>query len=137
MERLQGHPEANTFSLLIVALLERGEAMTLAEVAARFEDAGVAQEEDALRSLKRCRPARDPVYRDGDRYGLDPHSDELDFWAFRLGLRPAKWALLDAGAAAPAPAPAPPRVPGLDEPITLHELEEALRNAWVYGWSSL
>jgi hypothetical protein len=31
------HRKANTFALLLVALLERGESMTLAEVATRFE----------------------------------------------------------------------------------------------------
>jgi hypothetical protein len=84
------HVEANTYALLIVALLERGGPMSLDEVAARFEDAGIATAADALTSLKRCRPARPPVYRDGDRYALDPYDDELDLWAFRLGLRPPR-----------------------------------------------
>jgi hypothetical protein len=34
--------QANVFALLLLALLEKGEPMTLAEVAARFEKAGVA-----------------------------------------------------------------------------------------------
>lgn len=62
--------------------------MTLAEVARRFGEAGVAPEAATLASLKRCRPARLPVYREGDRYALDPLDDELDLWLFRLGLRP-------------------------------------------------
>jgi hypothetical protein len=37
LERLKDHPSATTFSLLIVALLERGAPMTLVEVAERFE----------------------------------------------------------------------------------------------------
>lgn len=73
-----GHTDANTYALLITALLERGAPMTLSEVAERFEAAGVAHRDAALASLKRCRPARAPVYRDGDTYGLDPYDDELD-----------------------------------------------------------
>jgi hypothetical protein len=63
---VKDHTEANTYSLLIVALLEEGRPLSLAEVADRFEDAGIAPAPRALRSLKRCRPARAPVYRDGD-----------------------------------------------------------------------
>ena len=90
LENVKDHREANTYSLLIVALLERGAPMTLAEVAERFATAGVAPAELALRSLQRCKPARAPVYRDGDHYALDPHDDDADLWAFRLGLRPPK-----------------------------------------------
>ena len=66
-------PDANYYSLLIVALLERGEPITLQEAAKRLEEAGVAPADRALASLKRCRPARPPLYRDGDLYALDPH----------------------------------------------------------------
>ena len=64
--------------------------MTLAEIAERFERADIAPAEHALASLKRCRPARPPVYRTGDLYSLDPHDDDLDLWVFRLGLRPPR-----------------------------------------------
>ncbi len=74
---VKDHREANTFALLLVALLERGGPLTLAEVAERFKDAGVASSAAALRSLQRCRPARPPVYRDGDNYALDPHDNGL------------------------------------------------------------
>ena len=110
LEAVRDHPEASPYSLLIVALLECGEPMTLPEVAGRFARAGVAPADLALRSLKRCRPARAPVYRDGDLYALDPHDDDLDLWAFRLGLRPPKAAPLPVEAtvrAEPAPLPAP------------------------------
>jgi hypothetical protein len=40
-------------------------------VAERFEAAGVAAYGVALRGLRRCRPGRPPVYRDGDLYRLD------------------------------------------------------------------
>ena len=86
---VKDHREANTYSLLIVALLERGEPMTLGEVAERFAEAGMASHERAHLSLTRCKPARAPLYRDGDRYALDVHDDdELGLWLFRLGLRP-------------------------------------------------
>ncbi|MFN7135891.1 MAG: hypothetical protein ACK4N5_27750, partial [Myxococcales bacterium] len=42
LEQVAGHREANTYSLLLVALLERGGPMTLEEVAERFERAGIA-----------------------------------------------------------------------------------------------
>lgn len=90
LEAVARHREANTFALLLVALLERGEPMTLDDVAARFEEAGIAERARARQSLARCKPGRPPVYRDGEQYHLDPHDDELDLWAFRLGLRPPR-----------------------------------------------
>lgn len=90
LESVVDHREANTFSLLLVTLLERGQPMTLDEVATRFEHAGIAERSRALLSLKRCKPGRPPVYRDGDLYHLDPHDDELNLWVFRLGLRPPR-----------------------------------------------
>ena len=80
--------------------------MTLAEAAARFAAAEVTSSADeALAALKRCKPARAPIYRDGDSYALDPHDDEVDFWLFRLGLRPARSAPLQAVPNASAPLP--------------------------------
>jgi hypothetical protein len=123
--------DANVYALLIVALLERGEPITLDEAAARFETAGIAPAAEALASLKRCRPARPPIYRDGDRYALDPHDDEADLWAFRLGLK--------APAAPPLrlvrPDPGPLPDPG--EPLSLAHLEEAWREGVPGGWSAL
>jgi len=130
LEAVLAHPEANTYALLIVALLEHGAAMTLADVATRFAEAGVVPHvDDAYFSLKRCRPARPPVYRDGDLYGLDPYDAELDLWAFRLGLRPAR-------VQRPAQAPAAPRAPA-SQALTLAELQEAWgNNASLNGWSA-
>ena len=91
IEDAKSSPDANYYSLLIVALLERGEPMTLEDVAVRFAAAGITSTADkALASLKRCKPARAPIYRDGRHYALDPHDDEVSFWLFRLGLRPAR-----------------------------------------------
>lgn len=42
LEAARTNPDANYYSLLIVALLERGDPITLAEAAMRFEEAGVA-----------------------------------------------------------------------------------------------
>lgn len=90
LEAVRTHRDANYYSLLIVALLERGAPMTLEEAAQRFVAAGVAPSAERARtSLKRCKPGRAPVQRDGVEYALDVHSDELDLWLFRLGLRPA------------------------------------------------
>ncbi len=84
------HSEASSYSLLIVARLERGAPMTLIEVAERLAAVGYAPAKVALSSPKRCRPGRPPIYRDGDLYAPDGHNDELDFWSFRLGLRPPR-----------------------------------------------
>jgi hypothetical protein len=129
LEAVKHHGEATTFSLLIVALLERGGPMTLVEVAERFEQAGVAPAGDALFSLKRCRPARPPVWRDGDRYGLDPHDDDLDLRVFMLGLKPPRLPPL------PATRPEPPPLPGPDQRLTVAELDEAWKDASLYSWS--
>ncbi len=128
---VKDHSEANTYSLLIAALLERGEAMTLAQVARRFAAAGVASEAQALASLQRSRPARPPVYRDGDRYALDPRDDEADLWAFRLGLRPPKATPLR------VVRPEPPPLPGPEVPLTVDELREAWKGLPLFGsWSN-
>ena len=97
--------DANYYSLLIVVLLERGEPVTLPEVAQRFEEAGVAPAASALASLKRCKPGRSPIYRDGELYALDPHDAEAGLWAFRLGLRPPKAAALRVVRPDPGPLP--------------------------------
>ncbi len=126
----RAHPEANTYALLIVTLLEHGRPMTLDEVALEFEAAGVvAYSDEAYSALKRCRPARPPVYRDGDLYALDPHDDELDLWAFRLGLRPPRVPRHE-------PPPPPPRPPAAQQ-LTVDELDAAWRNdANLTGWSA-
>jgi Plasmid pRiA4b ORF-3-like protein len=131
LEAVKDHREAKTYSLLIVALLERGAPMALVEVAERFEDAGVMWAQDALRSLHRCRPARAPVYRDGDLYALDPHDGGLDLWAFRLGLRPPKAPKIE------LVRPEPPPLPGPQVPLTTAEIEEAFQDAWFgSNWSA-
>ena len=129
-EDVKDHREANVYTLLIVALLERGEPMTLAEVSDRFAEAGVAPAESALRSLKRCRPARNPVYRDGDHYALDPYDEKLDLWVFRLGLRPPK--VSRTAAARPQDAP----LLGPDVPLTIDELDRVWRDESLYSWSA-
>jgi hypothetical protein len=123
-------PDANYYGLLLVALLERGGPLTLQEAASRFEEAGVAPAGEALASLKRCKPARPPIYRDGDHYSLDPHDDEADLWAFRLGLRPARAVPLHVV----RPDSGPPRT--LDQPLTVPELDEAWRDGIPNTWSA-
>lgn len=127
---VRSHREANTYALLIVTLLEHGRPMTLGDVAQHFVAAGVVSHvDDAYFSLKRCRPARPPVYRDGDLYALDPHDHELDMWAFRLGLRPPRVQRSE-------PTPPAPRPP-TSQRLTVEELDQAWRNdANLYGWSA-
>jgi len=126
---VKDHPEASSYSLLLVALLERGEAMTLSEVAQRFEEAGIAPRDRALESLKKSRPARPPVYREGEHYHLDPHDHELDLWAFRLGLRPPK-----VQAPLSPPRPVAP-LAGPEVRLSVAELEEAWKDASLSAWS--
>ena len=123
-------PDANYYSLLIVALLERGEPITLQEAAKRLEEAGVAPADRVLASLKRCRPARPPLYRDGDLYALDPHDHEADLWAFRLGLRPPKAPRLQVVRPDPGPLPSP------DAPLTTQSLDELWRDGIPNDWSA-
>ena len=110
------------YSLLIVALLEEGGPLTLQNVADQFEHAGIGTKAEALRSLQRCRPARAPVYRDGDHYALDPHDDQLSLWVFRLGLRPPRVPRLHLVRPEPEP------LPGPDTPLSPREVEEAFRD---------
>ena len=131
LEAVARHRDANTYARLIVALLEHGAAMTLAEVADRFDRAGICDATAALRALSRCRPARPPVYRDGDNYYLDPYDDDLDLWAFRLDLLPPKQTP-SPRVANPPPAPLPPP----NVPVTRDELSEAWKNASLYTWSA-
>ncbi len=104
--------------------------MTLVEVAARFEAAGIAEHARALRSLQRCKPGRPPVYRDGDLYHLDPHDDELDLWMFRLDLRPPKIA------STPRKVPEPVPRASSETALDPKELDEAWREAHLFGWSA-
>lgn len=129
LDAVAHHREANTFALLLVALLERGRPMTLAEAAIRFEEAGIAERARALSSLKRCKPGRPPIYRDGDRYHLDPHDDDLDLWVFRLGLRPPKVARVEPPALGATP------LPGSEVALTPGELDEAWEDASLFSWS--
>lgn len=130
MEDAKSSPDANYYSLLLVALLEHGGPLTLRGAAARFEEAGIAPAADALASLKRCKPGRPPIYRDGDHYALDPHDDEADLWAFRLGLRPPRTQPLRLVQPDPGPVPSP------DERLTIPELSEAWRDGVPTAWSA-
>ncbi len=130
VEAVKDDPLGSFFVFLIVAVLERGEPMTLEEAAERFERAGIAPADEALRRLKRCRPGRPPLYREGDRYGLDPYHREMEKWVSLLGLRPPD---------PPVPKPRPrefPPLPGPDEPLRPEELDEAFEDMPLYGpWS--
>lgn len=130
LESAKDHREANTYSLLLVALLEHGEPMTLEQVAARFERAGVATAARALASLRRCRPGRAPIYCDGENYAPDPHDDAASLWVFRLGLRPPRVPSLR------VVRPESPPLPGVDVALTPQELDQAWTGASLYSWST-
>lgn len=130
LEHVRKHPDANYYSMLMVVLLERGGPVTLEQAARRFEEAGVAPAAEALRSLKRCKPGRSPIYRDGDLYELDPHDEEADLWAFRLGLRPAKATAIVKLRLVPEP------LPSIEVPLTVAVLDEAWRGGVDSSWSA-
>lgn len=130
LEDVRNSPEANFYSLLIVALLERGEPLTLEEAARRFEQAGVAPAAAALASLKRCKPGRPPILRDGESYALDPYDDETDHWVFRLGLRPRSFQMIQVVRPDPGP------LPSLEAPLSVADLEEAWQGGVPAGWSA-
>ncbi|MEE9392256.1 MAG: hypothetical protein V3W41_07100 [Planctomycetota bacterium] len=130
LEEVIGHREANIFSLMMVTLMERGHSMSLDQIAERFEEVGFRPRAQALASLKRCRPNRDPIFRDGDLYALDPNSHEADLWAFRLGLRPPR-AVLKLVREPDSPLPNSDTALGMDE----------LKECWTAislcnGWST-
>ncbi|MBK6920720.1 MAG: hypothetical protein IPH07_25205 [Deltaproteobacteria bacterium] len=56
-------------------MLERGEPMTLADVAGRFEEVGIVEHSRALLSLQRCEPGAAAGLPEGDLYHLDPHDE--------------------------------------------------------------
>ena len=130
IESVATHREANIFALLLVALLERGEPMTLLDVATRIQEAGIARRERALLSLQRCKPGRSPIYREGDVYHIDPHDRNLNHWVFRLGLQPPTVAPI----ARPAPEPSP--LPGPDVPLSEADLDQAFKDSGLSGWSA-
>lgn len=129
LEEVKDHREAVPYSLLLVALLEQDGPMTLQQVADRFAQAGVATAERALMSLKRCKPGRAPVYRDGDLYHLEPHDADLSLWVFRLGLRPPRIPRLAVVRSEPEP------LPGPEEKLSVAALDEAFHQASLNGWS--
>ena len=107
--------QSSTFGLLLAALLENGVAMTLAQVAARFESVGVTSADKALASLKRCKPGRPPLYRDGDHTHIVPHDHEVDLWVFRLDLRPPRVSVPRVDPPNPAPLPSPEIALGIED----------------------
>lgn len=120
----------NVYVRLIATLLERGEPMTLAQVAERFEQVGWAPKDTALRSLQRCKPARAPVHRDGDLYALNPHDSDLSLHGFMLGLRPPRVIR------PPRVTPEPEPLPDDSVPLTSEELDEAWKDRSLYSVSN-
>ncbi len=106
----------NLREAMIVALLERGGPMTIAELALRLEAAGLeARTGDMAASIRKAWRGLPPVAKDREeRYWLDVGAPEATLLPFKLGLKKH---------AAPAPVTVPERGP--DEPLTLDEVEAA------------
>ena len=92
VENVATRTDAKLFHLMVVALLERGESLSLKAIAERLHEAGVtATTGDLETSLLKSWHGAKPVYRD-DRgfFALDVSAWELRSIIFRLELRPSK-----------------------------------------------
>lgn len=107
------------FPLIVIALLERGESMTLEQLVDRLASTPVGDRERLEVLILRSWHGLKPVVRDGrGRFRLDLHCAEVEFFLHDHGLRPR---------AVPLPAPfVAPAEPSLDDPLTLDELAAAL-----------
>ena len=123
VEDVKGRRGVKLFHLLVVALLERGEPMTLDEAVARLRAAGVeAPGGDLTGAVQKSWHGSPPVYRDvAGRLGVDPLSDALLLILFKLDL--GGGAHQHALGAPPAPEY---REPGDDEPLSFAEVSAAL-----------
>lgn len=119
------------FQLMVVALLERGEPMSLDELVARLEAAGVWSEiGDLAHSLRKAWHGMSPIYRDAaGRLGLELDSPELDRLAFRLELRPPKVPKIGAP---PLPTPRTD-----EQPLSQEEVDAAFRGRGLSSPSSI
>ena len=123
--------EVKLFHLMVACLLERGRAMSLDELVARLEDAGVrAETGDLAHSLKKAWHGLDPVDRGPDGlFRLDLSSWRVRSLARQLAERTQP----------PPPPPEPPEVvqPPDDAPLSLEELDAAFRDRWLSSLSPL
>jgi len=119
--------------LMVVALLEQGGPMSLEEIAARLERAGVeARTGDLALSLQKAWHGLKPVWRDPEGlFHLDPDPDELYWILLVTGLRPRP--------PLPDPPPAPPEPPPRPdtEPLAWEEVEAAFRDRSAWDVSPL
>jgi hypothetical protein len=129
--------DARLFHLMVVVLLEHGQPMTLEQIVARLEAAGVrpgyggTRSTDLVDSLKKAWHGMEPVYRDArGRYGVNLDSSELDLLLWQLRLRPGRHdsTLLP-------PPPPDPVAPPDTVPLSQEEVEAALegRSSWAMG----
>lgn len=123
VEDYVGRHEVRLFHLMVVALLEQGEPLSIEAIAARLMAAGAwAPSGDMVHSLKKAWHGMEPVYRDSDgRMGLNLSSSELRILSFRLGLTQSKFHPVSL-----PPEPDPEPLPD-DVPLTENEIRWALR----------
>jgi hypothetical protein len=128
--RVEDHLPGRTvklFHTMVVALLERGAPMSLDELVARLESAGVRTTHGLRTSLLRAWAGREPVIRNGDgTFGLLIDSGEWDWVLMATDLEPRRPLR---GAEPPEPAPR-----GEDEPLDAGELATFFRaRDWARG----
>jgi hypothetical protein len=119
---------AKLFHLMVAALLERGSAMTLDEIAERLEYAGVpAKTGDIAYSLQKAWHGMQPVYRDATgRFGLNLDALELRHLLWTLGLNRST---------EPPPAAPPLPPPSDDVPLSAEEIDAAFRDRSITNLS--
>ena len=132
IEDVAGRPEVTLVQLVVVALLERGGPMSVAQIAARLDRAALPSRlarPDFVVAVKKAWHGQPPLVRDGDeRLALDLLSTELRHIEFVAGLRPS---------VAPHPAPGDFRVPTDDEPLSQAEVTAAFSGRSLEVYSSI
>jgi len=131
VEAVAGRPEVTLFQL-VVALLEHGGPMTVAEIASRLDRAALPARRarpDRVVAVKKAWHGQPPLVRDdGERLALDLLSSEFHHVELVAGLRPSL---------VPRPAPDGFRLPENDEPLSQDEVTAAFSGRSLYGYSSI
>lgn len=132
IEQFLQQPRLSLFQAAIAVLLIHGQPLPLADLAERLEALGfVSGIGDMERSLRKAWHGQRPVYRDDtNRFGLDLHTPEMEYFLLRLRLYIRDLATKE------QPTPSPSMAPADDaRPLTPEELDTAFRDRFVSSLS--